>query len=156
MSMIDDFVDWLVGESQEGALIAMALESKWKHDARIIIERALRDGRARGLDGKELVKFVDDTYPFGPRQNHPYKCWLAVRKRMLGSLLPNGHGRPETGDVLDRDYFAKLEGPGSPAWDAMLARKREEMHAAGIPGDEWTDEAVADWRPATKEVQADG
>lgn len=130
--------------------------SKWKQDSFIVIEQALRHGVARGLSGKELVQHVDDAYPFGERRNHPFQCWRAVRREMLGNLLPDGKGRPhpvaDPNVGVDRDYFAKLDGPGSPAWEAMLVRKRGELAAAGIEADEWTDEAVADWRPAAKEV----
>jgi hypothetical protein len=52
------------------------VKSYWRRHARAAIEAALRSGRAKGLDGKELEQHVSDAYPFGVRQHHPYRVWL--------------------------------------------------------------------------------
>lgn len=129
----------------------MAEESKWKRAARRIIGETLREARRQGLDAQATIKAVEQAYPWGERRNHAYQCWLAVRKQMLGDLLPRGRGRPETGEPLDRDYFARLDGPGSLTWEAMLCRKRRELMEEGIPADLWDDERVAAWRPGREE-----
>jgi hypothetical protein len=53
----------------------------WRTVARKHVDLALAEGRAGGLEGKALEKFVRDHYPFGERAMHPYKVWLSeVRK----------------------------------------------------------------------------
>lgn len=132
----------------------MAETSKWRLAARRILRETLADARSRGLDDKATLKAVAQAYPWGNRSGHVYQMWLKERKECLAAW--NRGGRCPLDDEVDRDYFAKLDGPDSEAWDAMLVRKRGEMAAAGIEADEWTDEAVADWRPAAKEATSDG
>lgn len=50
--------------------------SHWRRTARSIIVKALQEGRAQGLAGKPLEKFVSERYPWGERRMHPYKIWL--------------------------------------------------------------------------------
>lgn len=53
--------------------------SVWRTKARSIISRALDEGRAIGLTGKDLVAHVDKQYPWGECRNHPYAIWLNER-----------------------------------------------------------------------------
>jgi hypothetical protein len=131
----------------------MATTSKWRLAARRILRETLADARVRGLDDKETLKVVAQAYPWGDRSGHVYQMWLKERKECLAAW--DRGGKCPIDDGVDRDYFARLDGPGSPAWDAMLCRKRAELHAAGIEADDWTDEAVADWRPGAKEGAGD-
>ncbi len=50
--------------------------SSWSKRARYLVERAIADGRAAGLDGKALRRFVTGRYPWGLRENAPYRAWL--------------------------------------------------------------------------------
>ena len=36
------------------------------------------------VTGEELRKLLRDAYPFGPREHHPYKAWLAEVRRACG------------------------------------------------------------------------
>lgn len=133
--------------------------SHWYYDALRSLERAITEARAQGFEGREFSNYISGSYPFQLRQGFACKCWLDARRAMLGRnrAEPGTNRIVPTGDPDDlRDYFAKLDGPDSDAWDAMLVRKRGELAAAGIEADEWTDEAVADWRPAAKEIASDG
>jgi hypothetical protein len=51
--------------------------SYWRDKSRSVIAAALKEGRAVGLEGKALEKHVSAAYPFGLRENHPYKIWLS-------------------------------------------------------------------------------
>ena len=76
----------------------------WRDEARPIVARAIRDGRAKGLEGKELRKHVHSFYPFGERAMHPYKIWLDEVKRQLP--------KPTTDDLAD--YWHRMAyGKGS-------------------------------------------
>jgi hypothetical protein len=134
----------------------MKTTSKWRLTSRRIIREILAEAHAQGWDDKATLAAISHAYPWGDKSGHVYACWLKERKVLLGSLV-GGQGPPAVDEpALDRDYFARLEGPGSPAWEAMLCRKRAELAAAGIRADEWTDGAVADWRPGAKEGAGDG
>lgn len=41
--------------------------SHWRNKSRSVIAKALKEGRAKGLDGKALEKHVSAAYPFGER-----------------------------------------------------------------------------------------
>ena len=78
----------------------------WREQSARVIAKALEEGRAQGLEGKDLVKHVDAAYPFGPREHFPYKAWLAERWRQLKSLLP-----PLKSQHVDPDYWFKFGEP---------------------------------------------
>jgi hypothetical protein len=67
--------------------------SKWRECARRVIEGALAEGRAVGLGGKELERFVSARYPWGPRANHPYQIWLDEFARQVRGKRPTGRER---------------------------------------------------------------
>jgi len=50
--------------------------STWRDKARPVITQAIADGRALGLDGPALNRFISGRYPFGKHECHPYKIWL--------------------------------------------------------------------------------
>ncbi len=50
--------------------------SVWRNRAKVVVTRAIADGRLRGLEGKDLERHVSAAYPFGERAMHPYKIWL--------------------------------------------------------------------------------
>jgi hypothetical protein len=133
--------------------------NSWYWRSRDVITVALDSGRKMGLKGKELIDHVSALYPFSDRSGFAYQQWLLARKELMGGLLREGGSMnrvPASAEILDRDYFARLDGPGSPAWETMLCRKRGELAAAGIEADDWDDRAVADWRPGAKEGAGDG
>ena len=56
-------------------------ESSWGRAAEVVIVRVLKE--TVGIPAKERIKAVDDAYPFGLREYHPYKQWLKVRRELL-------------------------------------------------------------------------
>lgn len=56
--------------------------STWRRHARAVIGRVLA-GLPAGATDTERRKAVQAAYPFGERQNHPYRCWLAEVKLAL-------------------------------------------------------------------------
>lgn len=56
----------------------------WRDQARPVVTRAIADGRDAGLTGRDLLKHVQAFYPFGPRENWPYKVWLDEVRCQLG------------------------------------------------------------------------
>jgi len=56
----------------------------WREEAAPIIRRAILEGRAQGLDGAKLRRFVSERYPFGERSMYQYKAWLLEMKQQLG------------------------------------------------------------------------
>lgn len=63
------------------------MSQTWKARARDVILAVMRGALADGVDRAEMLRRVDESYPFGPRKNYPYKAWLEVRR----SLLFEGH-----------------------------------------------------------------
>ena len=55
----------------------------WRIEARKVIER-VHANLSEGVTLADRTKAVDDAYPFGPRQYHPYKMWLIERRAYLG------------------------------------------------------------------------
>jgi uncharacterized protein (TIGR02996 family) len=60
----------------------MATASEWRTRARRVIDRVLA-GLPADADEKTKRAAVREAYPFGPREHHPYKCWLAEVKAAL-------------------------------------------------------------------------
>lgn len=58
--------------------------SDWRHRAHDAIESAIAEAKRQGLNGDDLEKFVrTNGYPFGLRENHPYKIWCSEVIAML-------------------------------------------------------------------------
>jgi hypothetical protein len=75
------------------------MASYWRQKSRAVIEAALAEGRAKGLEGKALERHVSDAYPFGERLNWPYQIWLnefalLVRGRLKPMSRPKVEHRP--------------------------------------------------------------
>jgi hypothetical protein len=113
--------------------------NKWYIESRRVIADALAEGRRQGLDGKELVRFVDEAYPFGERRNYPYQEWLAARRRLLAPYLPR-----RKGEGVDPDYWVLLVGRTDPGWEAAVARER--LSEREIEADDLSDEEVAEYK----------
>lgn len=56
----------------------------WRDRARPVVSEAIRTGREKGLEGKDLKGWVHGAYPFGERAMHPYKVWCDEVKKQLG------------------------------------------------------------------------
>lgn len=54
----------------------------WRDKARPIIEEVL--SRCKGKPEKEIKKALREAYPWGPRNNYPYKVWLDECKVQMG------------------------------------------------------------------------
>lgn len=55
----------------------------WKNRAKDVILTVMRGALADGVTREEMLRRVDESYPFGPRKNYPYQAWLQVRKALL-------------------------------------------------------------------------
>ncbi len=55
----------------------------WRIEARKVIER-VHASLPEGVTLAERTKAIDEAYPFGQRQYHPYKMWLIERRAYLG------------------------------------------------------------------------
>ncbi len=56
--------------------------SNWRNISRQAIEK-VHAGLDPNVSFKDRKAAVDAAYPFGERQYHPYKMWLAERKAYL-------------------------------------------------------------------------
>jgi len=52
----------------------------WRDIARTVIQQALAEAEAQGLDADATRRHVNAAYPFGERAYHPYKIWLSEMK----------------------------------------------------------------------------
>jgi hypothetical protein len=58
--------------------------NNWRCIANKAITKALEAGKAQGLEGAALEKYVRaNGYPFGERAMHPYKIWCSEVNRVL-------------------------------------------------------------------------
>lgn len=55
----------------------------WKERAKDVILAVMRGALVDGVGREEMLRRVDESYPFGPRKNYPYQAWLEVRKGLL-------------------------------------------------------------------------
>lgn len=60
----------------------MASQSPWKTRSRAVIRSVLASLPADATE-KEVRAALRDAYPFGEREHHPYKMWLACVKECL-------------------------------------------------------------------------
>lgn len=65
----------------------------WKNHARSVIVNALSEAKEQGLDDAATLRLVDSRYPFGPRECHPYKMWLAARRELVPSVRTRANKR---------------------------------------------------------------
>ena len=59
----------------------------WRDAAKPVIQKALQEAEAQGLDAEATHKYVNAAYPFGQRAYHPYKILLSELKATF-SLSP--------------------------------------------------------------------
>lgn len=78
----------------------------WYEQARAVIQRVHAD-LPDDLPFKERKRAIQEAYPFGPRQYHPYKMWCKAQ----------------------REYLARYSNPEN---DRKHASWREEMRAKGF------------------------
>ena len=52
----------------------------WRDIAKQVIQKAIQEAEAQGLDAEATHKYVNSRYPFGERAYHPYKIWLSEMK----------------------------------------------------------------------------
>jgi hypothetical protein len=74
----------------------------WRRAARKTIDRALKEGKTKGLEGPSLKKFVAGHYPFGERAMWPYKVWLSELKK---TFPPSRDGRTTNQQGLSLPLF---------------------------------------------------
>lgn len=66
------------------------MSTTWRDQARPIIASAIEEGRRRGLEGRNLRRFVNDQWTWGPRAYHPWRIW----SRELTAQLAGKPGKP--------------------------------------------------------------
>lgn len=65
----------------------------WRSQAARLIPEAIESGRAQGLQGKKLWRYVCRSFPWGPRKYWPYKIWRHEAAVQIG--LVSRH-KPQT------------------------------------------------------------
>ena len=95
--------------------------STWRAIARGVIEHEVAEAKRAGVSGRaEIIKRVDDAYPFGEREHYPYKVWLEERKTAIALLdgwRPPARTRRFTGSLVPLRPVPELE-----AWLSRRAR----------------------------------
>lgn len=79
------------------------------------------------VTGAELRKLLRDAYPFGPRQYHPYKAWLAEVRRACG---PASAPAIPCGACSGRGWVALGPGDGSVGCRACGGKGKARASAA--------------------------
>jgi hypothetical protein len=59
------------------------MSQTWKERSRDVILAVMRGVLADGVSRDEMLRRVDESYPFGQRKYYPYKAWLEVRRALL-------------------------------------------------------------------------
>lgn len=94
----------------------MAAQSRWRQRSAQVIQAALARAQAEGKSGAELIAAIDDAYPFGSREHHPYQCWLKERNiALVGLGLAKPHKRQTAQEKRDQETRAKLD-----AWNSAM------------------------------------
>src|SRR5271166_6695787 len=63
--------------------------SDWRIRSQEAIRRAVAEARRRCLEGREIERFVrKEGYPFGTRENWPYKIWCSELRREFRDEKP--------------------------------------------------------------------
>lgn len=70
------------------------MSQTWRHRATPLVAEALREGAAKGMEGRELIRWANAQFPWGPREYHPYEIWKSEVKRQLGLLRLGEPKRP--------------------------------------------------------------
>lgn len=53
------------------------------------VDQAITEGKAKGLEGKKLLRYIQSDSPFGPANGlHPHKVWLSECRRQLKMKTP--------------------------------------------------------------------
>lgn len=65
-------------------MIQHPIRSYWRRRSHEAIQQAIDEAKRQGLSGTDLEAFVRaNGYPFGLRENYPYKVWCSEVKAML-------------------------------------------------------------------------
>ena len=76
----------------------------WANAALTAMTKTLLKCRAEGKTPADTAKAIDDAYPFGEREHHPYKVWLRERKLFFAQ-----HGLPRNGrNKTDKEQLDDL------------------------------------------------
>lgn len=66
----------------------------WRDRAMPLVAEALETGRSIGLAGRDLVRYANAQFPWGPREMHPYQVWRSEVKRQMGLVRMGVPSRP--------------------------------------------------------------
>ena len=55
----------------------------WRQHSANIIWNIVFNAQKQGKSNKEIKNMVKDAYPYGARENHPYKAWLLAQKEIF-------------------------------------------------------------------------
>jgi hypothetical protein len=56
----------------------------WRGQAVPLVAQCIESGREQGLEGRELVRYCNRSFPWGQRAMWPYTVWKSEVKRQLG------------------------------------------------------------------------
>ena len=71
----------------------------WRARATPIIAKVLAE--TEGKPEHDIRVALYAAYPFGPRENSPYKIWLGEIKRQRGEKPPPGDDDPNQGSLFE-------------------------------------------------------
>lgn len=104
------FADWLEDQGRgraesltgERPVLRLGMASQWREAARRVLINGLDDAVVLGIrDPKELRKFLNERYPFGPRQYHPYAVWRVELRSALAGWPVKSRRNKARADVED-------------------------------------------------------
>jgi hypothetical protein len=65
----------------------------------VLVAEAIKVGESLGLSGKDLVKYCNAQFPWGPRDYHPFEIWKSEVKRQLGLVKVGGREPRRAADL---------------------------------------------------------
>ena len=71
------------------------MKGSWAEKAGKIIWDIVCQCKNENKTYKETCKIISDSYPFGRKENLPYKSWLKARKEILDKIFPEERGNNE-------------------------------------------------------------
>lgn len=80
----------------------------WRDEIAPIVERAIREGRGRGLDGRELLGFIRTWKPAYCSASWMYKVWLEEVRVQLGRQRPRDGTRKRRPDASGQGSLFSL------------------------------------------------
>jgi hypothetical protein len=79
----------------------------WRRAAQLIIQEAL-DARRPGTR-EEARRVIREAYPWGARENHPYKAWRQAANDVLDMRFPEPIAKEQLSSVYNVGLFEEAK-----------------------------------------------